>query len=272
MAAPGNAAAASSAAFAFVIPNGVGPGTKMRVQAPDGATLMVPMPEQAMVGDQLHMAKVDGGWTISKILRTQPASGAPAPAAAAARKSAAEIRQDLEGEDAVLIKLNTTKGDILLKVVPHWAPMGAERFLQMVDDGYFREVAIYRGVAGFLVQFGIVKDPVVKYRAIPDDPLCGVPIEEGTVIFAAAGANTRTSTLCLFLGDCPYLGKSPWETPIGKVLPESLRTLHQLHLTGDIPQCGGTGGDPHRLEEEGNAYMATNFPKADYIVGAMRLR
>lgn len=256
--------------FAFEIPRGCAPGTTMRVPAPDGNTLMVPMPEQAMVGDKIYMAKMNGAWTVSKITRTAPVA---APTSAVPRKTRDEVDNDLVGDDVVMVNLNTTKGQITLHVVPHWAPMGAERFLQMVDDNYFtdRGVAIYRGVKGFLVQFGVVKDPVVKYQAIPDDPLCGVPIEEGTLIFAAAGANTRTSTLCLFLGDCPYLGKSPWETPIGKVAPDSLPTLHELYLPGDIPECGGNGASPTKLEAEGNEYISENFPDADYVIGASRV-
>lgn len=100
----------------------------------------------------------------------------------------------------------------------------------------------------------------------------GVPIEEGSVIFAAAGPGTRKTTLCLFLGDFPQLGQSPWETPIGKVCPESMHILHSLFTGyGDIPQCGGTGPDPLKLEELGNEYLEANFPECDYIIGAARV-
>lgn len=188
-------------------------------------------------------------------------------------RTKAELEADLAGPSVVTVQLNTTKGPIMLKIVPEWAPLGAERFLQLVDDGYYSEITIYRAVPKFLVQFGIVKDKsrTSKYKKIQDDPLCGVPIQDGTVIFAAAGGNTRKSTVCLFLGDYPQLGSSPWETPIGKVCPESMGTLHNIYTGyGDIPQCGGKGPDPHKLEELGNAYIASQFPKCDYVTGASR--
>jgi len=233
------------------------------------------------------------GYAAASAPQQQAPPAAPAPAkeekkpAAPATKSSSrpsegirprtlskvELDGDLAGSSVVTVQLATTKGTIMLKIVPAWAPLGAERFLQLVDDGYYSEIAIYRAVPKFLVQFGIVKDKTRtgKYKKIQDDPLCGVPIQDGTVIFAAAGANTRKSTVCLFLGDYPQLGSSPWETPIGKVVPESMATLHSIYTGyGDIPQCGGKGPDPHKLEELGNDYIMTSFPKCDYVTGATR--
>jgi len=181
---------------------------------------------------------------------------------------------DLASPEVVKVRLETTKGPIDMKIVPAWAPLGAARFLELVDDRYYSEIAIYRAVPKFLVQFGIVKDKSRsgKYKKIQDDPLVGVPIQDGTVIFAAAGVNTRKSTLCLFLGDYPQLGSSPWETPIGKVCPESMSTLHCIYTGyGDIPQCGGKGPNPHELEEKGNDYILSSFPKCDWVTGATRL-
>jgi len=198
----------------------------------------------------------------------------PSQAIRPATRTKGELDSDLAGPLVVSVRLATTKGTILLKLVPSWAPLGAERFLQLVDDGYYSEIAIYRAVPKFLVQFGIVKDKARtgKYKKIQDDPLCGVPIQDGTVIFAAAGGNTRKSTVCLFLGDYPQLGSSPWETPIGKVIPDSMSTLHGIYTGyGDIPQCGGKGPDPHKLEEFGNTYIANQFPKCDYVTGASRV-
>jgi cyclophilin family peptidyl-prolyl cis-trans isomerase len=189
-------------------------------------------------------------------------------------RSKGELDKDLMDPSVVMVRLSTTKGEIMLKIVPNWAPLGAQRFLQLVDDGYYSEIAIYRAVPKFLVQFGIVKDKsrTGKYKKIQDDPLCGIPIQDGTVIFAAAGANTRKSTVCLFLGDYPQLGSSPWETPIGKVVPQSMTTLHSIFTGyGDIPQCGGKGPDPHKLEELGNDYIVREFPKCDYVTGATRM-
>eukprot|EP00913_Durusdinium_trenchii_P032032 g29999.t1 len=135
-----------------------------------------------------------------------------------------------------------------------------------------QDIAIYRGIENFLLQFGVVEDPkrAGGYEKIMDDPLCGVPYLEGMVGFAAAGPNTRTQQLCLFLGSAPSLGKNSVETPIGRVAECSLGTLRKIQLMGDIPQCGGSGPDPQKLANLGNAYIAENFPKCDFITGASR--
>jgi cyclophilin family peptidyl-prolyl cis-trans isomerase len=310
--------------FAFVLPKAPA-GATLKVTAPDGCVLKIPLPKNVEAGMKLVMHKTEetsGQWRIKCAedgdKAPTPASGsqssapparkpqaessqktAPAPApqpatednkkgASPASRSVArsqaqrprtrtkaELEADLSGNNVVTVQLATSKGTIMLKIVPAWAPLGAERFLQLVDDGYYSEIAIYRAVPKFLVQFGIVKDKARtgKYKKIQDDPLCGVPIQDGTVIFAAAGANTRKSTVCLFLGDYPQLGSSPWETPIGKVVPESMATLHSIYTGyGDIPQCGGKGPDPHKLEELGNDYIGNSFPKCDYVTGATRVR
>mmetsp|Transcript_51369 Transcript_51369/g.122057 ORF Transcript_51369/g.122057 Transcript_51369/m.122057 type:complete len:568 (-) Transcript_51369:62-1765(-) len=185
-----------------------------------------------------------------------------------------EIEADLASPQVVTVQLYTTKGPLLIKVVPSWAPMGAARFLELIDDGYYSEIAIYRAVPDFLVQFGIIKDlqRSSRYDRIRDDPLVGVPVEEGSVVFAASGANTRKATICIFLADYPELGHSPWETPLGKVCGESLQTLHDIFTGyGDIPQCGGSGPDPLKLEDMGNSYITTNFPECDFVIGASRV-
>jgi len=304
--------------FAFKVPNAP-PGATMKVTAPDGTVLKIPLPRNVEAGMKLVMHKTEethGAWRIKNAeagddeesparqqapqvqvaqrQEPQATSQLPAPAAPEAKKESVasrtvakasqggrprtrtkdELVADLSGPSVVTVKLDTSKGPIIMKVVPQWAPLGAERFLQLINDGYYSEIAIYRAVPKFLVQFGIVKDKARtgKYKKIQDDPLCGVPIQDGTVIFAAAGANTRKSTVCLFLGDYPQLGASPWETPIGKVEAESMSILHSIYTGyGDIPQCNGKGPDPHKLEELGNSYIAEQFPKCDYVTGASRV-
>mmetsp|Transcript_85856 Transcript_85856/g.191916 ORF Transcript_85856/g.191916 Transcript_85856/m.191916 type:complete len:277 (+) Transcript_85856:67-897(+) len=266
--------------FAFKVPD-CAPGTTLRVPAPDGVTLELPLPGNIMPGDKLHMAKgEDGSWTISKAVREKKAeASAPTPSRndPATWRSPQALEADLAGKGVVRVRLETSKGPICVRVVPDWAPLGAERFLHLVDSGHFSEkIAIYRGIPGGLIQFGVVKstDPRSgRYEPIADDPLIGVPFEEGSLVFAAAGSGTRTATLCLFLGDFrSQLGRNQPETPIGKVCPESMATLHKIFTGyGDIPQCGGKGPDPERLEKEGNVYIMKEFPECDFVTGASRI-
>merc|ERR1740121_3083861 len=128
-----------------------------------------------------------------------------------------------------------------------------------------------KGRAGFLIQFGVTDDTARSgaYEAIKDDYPRGVPVEEGSICFAAAGPDTRTSTICIFLAAFEELGRNPWETPIGKVCPESMGVLHSIFTGyGDMPQCGGAGPDPILLEERGNRYVRENFPECDFVKSA----
>mmetsp|Transcript_13103 Transcript_13103/g.31058 ORF Transcript_13103/g.31058 Transcript_13103/m.31058 type:complete len:142 (+) Transcript_13103:103-528(+) len=79
---------------------------------------------------------------------------------------------------ATLVRCGSTEGNILIKVHSEWAPNGAERFLALVEDGFFSDSPLFRVVPGFLVQFGIGSTPeeTSKWQVagtIPDDPNIG---------------------------------------------------------------------------------------------------
>lgn len=195
-------------------------------------------------------------------------------------RSAQEMAQDLAGQDVATVQLQTTKGPINIKVVPKWAPLGAQRFLQMVSDGFYNDISIYRGINGGLLQFGALQgtDPRVnQYDKLPDDPLVGIPYAEGVVGFAAAGPGTRKYTVCIMKADFrTQLGKGPHgkpspETPFGMVCPESMAVMHSVTCLGDIPQCGGRGPDPEMIEKQGNQYIRSQFPSCDFVRGAVRI-
>merc|ERR1719272_1805916 len=177
------------------------------------------------------------------------------------------------------VQLQTTKGPINIKVVPKWAPLGVRRFLQMVNDGFYKDISIYRGIPGGLIQFGALQgnDPrTTAYEKLTDDPLVGIPYAEGMVGFAAAGPGTRKYTVCIIKADFrTQLGKgahgtpSP-KTPFGMVAPESMALMHSITCLGDIPQCGGKGPDPGMIEQQGNAYIRSQFPTCDFVTAAVR--
>uniref|UniRef100_A0A7S0AJP8 PPIase cyclophilin-type domain-containing protein n=1 Tax=Pyrodinium bahamense TaxID=73915 RepID=A0A7S0AJP8_9DINO len=265
---------ASATMFMFDVPGGLQPGTVMKVTAPDSVVLHIPLPANVYAGDRMCMQKnaETGKWGIKHVVRGEvPPAISVEPNGQVTRRSDAELEKDLIESNVCLVNLSTTKGDIRLRIVPSWAPKGAQRFLQLVTDKYYTDVAIYRAVSGFLIQFGVINDQekAGRYEAISDDLIRGVPIQDGSVCFAAAGPNTRTATVCIFLGEFPQLGGNPWETPIGKVTTESMDVLHSIHTGyGDMPQCGGCGPDPINLEAEGNNYILDNFPECDFVKSA----
>merc|ERR1712203_253365 len=113
----------------------------------------IPLPSNVLPGDELHMGKgADGNWGISKCVRVA-SGGQLAPTAAAHEwRSAKDMAADCAGPSAIMVRMDTTKGPIFMKIVPAWSPIGAKRFLQLVDDGYYKDIAIYRAINGGLLQ------------------------------------------------------------------------------------------------------------------------
>jgi len=304
---------AMSAAFQFTLPPLAAPGATLRIPAPTGETLMVPVPETALPGDKITMQKqADGSWEITGMVRptafatdgqalgpaTQYGQAGPPPAqggyaAQGGQQPAAKPRPkgpikgplgpirprpqpvpQVPDQPGVAVELLSTKGSMVLDINPAWAPLGAQRFLDLVDSGYYTDIAVYRAVPNFLVQFGVSNSPEMQaFTRIADDPLIGKPVVKGAVCFAASGANTRRCTICIFLGDySSVLGKNPWETPIGMLREPYFPVLDSLFTGyGDIPQCNGGGPCPFKLEQQGNEYIRAEFPQIDFIRSAKRL-
>jgi peptidyl-prolyl cis-trans isomerase A (cyclophilin A) len=128
--------------------------------------------------------------------------------------------EDNSENDHPLVECETTKGSITIEVIPSWAPLGAERFLELIDDSFFTNIALFRSVPKFLAQFGISDNPVKKHwhrQAIRDDPSLNLGIHKGYVSFAGGGPNTRSTQIFIAFEDLDFLGKEPWETPFGRV-------------------------------------------------------
>jgi peptidyl-prolyl cis-trans isomerase A (cyclophilin A) len=122
-------------------------------------------------------------------------------------------------ESRPLVVCQTTKGPIKIEVYSEWAPLGAQRFLELVKDNFYTNIALFRCVERFLVQFGISEDPTKKHwhRAdIPDDPNLNLGIKKHYVSYAGGGPNTRSTQLFIAFEDLDFLGHEPWETPFGK--------------------------------------------------------
>jgi peptidyl-prolyl cis-trans isomerase A (cyclophilin A) len=205
----------------------------------------------------------------------EPAAPAPPTVEAAvsslpSARSAALLSPEQATERAPEIykaRFSTTKGDFLLEVRRDWAPQGADRFYNLVKAGYFEDVAFFRAMEGFMVQFGLHGLPQVNakwYAArIPDDPSVGQSNKRGLATFATAGPNTRTSQVFINLADNTVLDSMGF-TPFGRVA-EGMEVLDKLYKGyGDGPPQG-TGPDQGRIHMEGNAYLKKEFPLLDYI-------
>src|SRR3984893_8398846 len=100
--------------------------------------------------------------------------------------------------EAFQAKLTTTKGDVIIQVTRSWAPLGADRFYNLVRAGFYTDAAFFRVLPGFMAQFGLSARPDVSQAwvqaKIADDPVMQNNTR-GRITFATAGPNTRTTQL-----------------------------------------------------------------------------
>jgi len=166
-------------------------------------------------------------------------------------------------------QFDTTKGKITIEVTRSLSPNGADRFYNLVRSGYFKDIAFFRVVPGFMCQFGIHGDPGVsaKWReaAISDDPVKGSNTR-GTITFATSGPNSRTTQLFInFADNTPLDGQG--FSPFGKVI-EGMDVVDKIN--SEYGEGAPRGRGPHQghVQMEGNAYLKANFPNLDYIKSA----
>lgn len=171
--------------------------------------------------------------------------------------------------DSFKAKFETTKGSFTIEVTRSLAPNGADRFYNLVKSGYFKDIAFFRVIPGFMAQFGIHGDPVISapWRAarIPDDPV-KASNTKGAISFAMAGPNTRTTQLFINLVDNSRLDGMGF-SPFGKVV-EGMDVVEKINGEYGEGEPRGRGPNQARIQMEGNAYLRKDFPRLDYIKSA----
>src|SRR5512139_3976719 len=164
------------------------------------------------------------------------------------------------------VKFDTSKGPFVVQVTRAWAPQGADRFYNLVKSGFFDNVRFFRVVSGFMVQFGINGDPAVmaKWRESPiNDDRVTQSNKRGYITFATAGPNTRTTQVFINFADNSNLDSMGF-APFGQVV-SGMNVVDTLNAEYGEGAPRGRGPDQSRLQNEGNAYLAKEFPHMDYI-------
>jgi len=166
-------------------------------------------------------------------------------------------------------KFETTKGNFTVEVTRSLAPNGADRFYNLVRSGYFKDLAFFRVIPGFMCQFGIHGDPKVsaawRSAQISDDPVKSSNAR-GAITFATAGPNTRTTQLFINFGDNANLDNMGF-SPFGKVT-DGMDVVDKINSEYGEGAPRGRGPDQGRVQKEGNAYLKKDFPNLDYIKSA----
>jgi len=188
--------------------------------------------------------------------------------ALAAMSSAAtlSLRQSPDNFD-VTFSTDVKQGDgkIVINVVRDAAPLGADQFYTLVKAGFFNEAAYFRVVPGFVVQFGISGNKTLNNefsKPIKDDPV-KLSNTKGTIVFADAGPNTRTTQLFINYADNSRLDAMGF-APFGSVT-SGMDVATQIFN----PTPGNSGGiDQDQYEANGNDWIRKNYPGTNFITSA----
>jgi peptidyl-prolyl cis-trans isomerase A (cyclophilin A) len=209
---------------------------------------------------------------LCAILLAPALTSAQAPAAphkpATAHRSTAAARPSLLNPASLTAKapaefkaaFTTTAGNFVISVHRDWAPLGADRFYNLVRRGFFTNASFFRVVPGFVVQFGLNANPAINH-AWADAKFADDPVKQsnkrGTLVFATAGPNTRTTQLFINFGDNARLDGMGF-APFGEIT-EGMDIVDKINSSyGEQPQ-------QDQITDQGDAYISKNFPNIDKI-------
>ncbi len=167
------------------------------------------------------------------------------------------------------VRFETSVGAIVVQVNKAWSPNGADRFYNLVKNGYYDDTRFYRVVEGFMAQFGLkgvnAIDQAWRDATFPDDPFTQSN-RRGTITFAHAGPDTRTTQVFFNFKDNAHLDESGF-TPFGEIV-EGLDVLDKVYSGyGELPPAG-KGPDYATAWVQGNKYLDENFPEMTKVVSA----
>ncbi len=200
-----------------------------------------------------------------------------APPALAAEPNPALLQPSLAVEKApetYKVKLETTKGEVVIEVTRAWAPNGADRFYNLVKIGYYDGVVFFRVIEGFMAQVGLHGEPAVQAAwskaTIPDDTVLQSNTR-GMVTFAAtSAANSRTTQFFINFGDNSSLKQHGPFAPFGRVV-EGMTVVDSLYSGYGEGAPRGRGPSQGEIARQGNAYLKASFPELDAITRASLL-
>ena len=203
------------------------------------------------------------------LAQTPPVAKAPAaakkaaPAAAAAPDLLKPATMKAKAPESYKVKFTTTKGDVIIQVTRAWAPIGVDRFYNLVKYGFYKDAAFFRVVPRFVAQFGIPARPEVAaawdHAYIVDDRVTQSN-KRGTLTFATAGPNTRTTQIFINFSDNAALDTQGFAA-FGQV-------IEGMDLVDKFFSGYGESPDQGRITAFGKAYLDKSFPNLDRIVSA----
>jgi peptidyl-prolyl cis-trans isomerase A (cyclophilin A) len=168
-------------------------------------------------------------------------------------------------------RFETTKGSFDIVARRAWSPKGVDRLYQLIKNGYYDDMAIYRVVPKFVAQFGIHNDTLINKSwrkfGVDDEPVLAKN-EAMSISFARGGVKTRSNQIFINLKDNHRLDELAYSgvkgfPVIAKVIAGKEVVLKFYDGYGDT-----LGRKQDSINKFGNTFLREKFPKVDYIIKA----
>ncbi len=225
-------------------------------------------------------AEVDEEATAAAAAAAFSNTAATATIATAAIPQPFKVSLDVQLERDAAAGTEGKRGEIIVEVMPEWAPLAAERFRELVETGYYDNCRFHRVLPGYIAQWGIASDPKVAMtwlcrtcKRMPDEPRT-VSNKKGTLSFASGGKDTRQAQVFLNLGDnggIPNFLDQQGFTPFARVVSgeASVAGLYSGYGLLESASGGLAGGvSQSKAAAYGAAYLDEVFPKLSSIRSA----
>jgi peptidyl-prolyl cis-trans isomerase A (cyclophilin A) len=164
------------------------------------------------------------------------------------------------------VKVVSTKGEFTIEVHRDWAPLGADRFYNLVKNGFYDDASFFRVIPNFMAQIGINAKPSLtkawETAVIKDDPV-KQSNTKGFVTFATSGPNSRTTQVFFNFKDNSFLDKAGF-SPFGNVV-DGMDVVDKLYSGYGEGAPDGRGPSQAKVSAEGKPYLDKNFPELDSI-------
>lgn len=158
-------------------------------------------------------------------------------------------------------RFETSKGPFVIEVHRDWAPIGADRFYNLVKNGFYDGTRFFRVRPGFMAQFGLHGNPDIQrpwqMAFLRDDPVMQKNLR-GFVTFTTEGRpQSRFTQIFINYADNSRLDADGF-APFGQVV-SGMDVVDKLFSPAE------TQPDQRRILRDGNDYLQKEFPKLDFV-------
>ena len=165
--------------------------------------------------------------------------------------------------DQFRARFDTSQGGFVIAVEREWAPLAADRFYNLVKNGFYNDTRFFRVLSGFMAQFGLHADPSVQSAwttaNLEDEPVRKSNTRGFVSFTRESSPHSRYTMIFINFKDNSYLDADGF-APFGEVVSgmDVADRLYSGYGRQNVP-------DQRRIVREGNAYLLAEYPKLDFV-------